>query len=114
MADIGNMRKKMHQLAEELALTVVMAPRHGMSGGNCWGDDASPYRTDEQFSKFDAFDDYLERYYPDISFLKYRRLRASVVSSTEHIEREYYGNYSVKERQILDLVKLCEEINAGI
>lgn len=63
----------------------------GMSGGNCWGGEASSYIADEPAKELAALDTFLEEHFPTIPFLAYKRLvdKAEAYTKSEH---EYYGN----------------------
>lgn len=66
----------------------------GYSGGSCWGGEATYHRNDDLKAEFTDLDEFLEKIFPDISFLKYKSLKNTLVKEFEHCENEYYGNSS--------------------
>ena len=67
----------------------------GMSGGNCWGDDANYSVTPEDEPEDEALDKILESVCPNLTFLQYRKLlKASVYDRDTDNQYEYYGNYT--------------------
>lgn len=90
----------------------------GLSGGNCWNSNSpQPYRVDvEDPGIGKLLDGFLERYLPNVSFLKYRKV-ASKVRVHEHTEYEYYGNrseYRIWELTFEDLWDVLAEDLAPI
>ena len=83
----------------------------GVSGGSCWGGNPHSYSTGKSFGEQSALDTFLEEFFPDVSFLRYRKLRREVVSEEDHCDREYYGNYTDYRLRIIDVDKLLEMLN---
>jgi hypothetical protein len=70
----------------------------GSSGGSCWGGQSTNYSTglSENDIKLKNFDDLIERLFPDISFMRYKKLINNVNFQTRNSNSygDYYGNYS--------------------
>ena len=65
----------------------------GLRGGNCWGGVADePVEADEE-AEFTQLDSFLEEYFPNITFLQYKKL-LPLVKTEEFSVGEYYGNYN--------------------
>ena len=80
----------------------------GMEGGNCWGDEPFPIDDiDPEPNGIAHLDTLLERVCPDISYLKYRRLE-SMFERNEHMDREYYGNYTITSSKSINIQCLWE------
>ena len=65
----------------------------GATGGNCWGDDAHDYVSDEPIPDVNI-DSLLELVCPNITYLQYKKVIDNVVKTSRRTDREYYGNYS--------------------
>jgi len=81
----------------------------GMQGGNCWGDEAKPYKrnlTQEDF-EFDVIDNILEKICSSIPFLIYKKLQ-KLYETYEYTESEYYGNCIYYQILRLDVDKLYQ------
>lgn len=87
----------------------------GLTGGNCWGDSADTPVQPESEPDFYDLDKVLEALCPNISFLQYKKLCASVVElSNKSDSSDYYGNVyyqSVKTVKLDKLKKYLEENN---
>ncbi len=69
------------------------------------------YETGELEPNWDLLDNILEQYWPEISFLKYKKLMKLVKVKTQ-TEHEYYGNstdYGVKLLKVEDLYNFLNE-----
>ncbi len=78
----------------------------GSSGGSCWGGESSMYHTDNVAPEFASLDAVLEDVKPDLFYLQYKRLVATLVQADSYTEDEYYGNsttYNVKKVRLFDL-----------
>lgn len=64
----------------------------GMTGGNCWGDQADRPVTAEEPAELTLLDDFLEKRMPNLSFLEYKKL-TKFIKTQEWGKSEYYGNY---------------------
>jgi hypothetical protein len=80
----------------------------GYQGGNCW-DDSEPryYRNGNEIS-YDELDSLLEKLYPDLSFLQYRKITKLLSEKQIWSENEYYGNTIDYEYQTLPLKELYD------
>ena len=78
----------------------------GAQGGNCWDGDARSYSTDESFGQRSILDEFLETHYPDISYLRYRKLRLAVISISIRTQTEYYGNYTDYDSRLINIQEL--------
>jgi hypothetical protein len=79
----------------------------GVTGGNCWGDEANEPVDADQEPEFDDLNRALELFAPNITYLHYRTL-ASQFEMDERCQSEYYGNcyyYAIK-RITLDVLYL--------
>lgn len=65
----------------------------GLTGGNCWGSDADQAVRAEEAPEFNQLDQFLETYYPKITFLQYKKL-LPLIKTREFTVGEYYGNYT--------------------
>lgn len=65
----------------------------GQTGGNPWND-ADRASEIEDSEEIHLLDEFLEEYYPHITFLKYKRLMRLVKDLTWE-ENEYYGNINI-------------------
>ena len=83
----------------------------GATGGNCWGDEATPisiYDLEDE-KEFTQLDNFLEIYYPEISFLDYKKIMKKV-NLKEKSYSEYYGNYrqykykAIKKEDLIDVL----------
>lgn len=72
----------------------------GASGGNCWGGQSTNYSTGltEDNIQLNVFDNIIERLFPDISFMRYKKLINNVKFHTRNSNSygDFYGNYSEK------------------
>lgn len=64
----------------------------GASGGSCYGDDLE-YFVGEGEPDFVVLDKVLEKIVPTLSFLHYKEIKRSIIS-TEESDYQYYGNYN--------------------
>lgn len=81
----------------------------GYRGGNCWGDSAEPYYNEEPMDEFRPLDVLLEQFYPEVSFLKYKKILNELEYYTEGYS-EYYGNSTSYQCRKLDLRKIYDMI----
>ena len=63
----------------------------GVTGGNCWGDEANISREAEDTPEFNELFDFLTEHYPNISFLQARAILLKTQIG-DYTELEYYGN----------------------
>ena len=64
----------------------------GRDGGNCWGGEAQSYVSDQKPQTLEALDEFLEKHFPNITFLQYKRLLRKT-TEFEYTKSEYYGNH---------------------
>ena len=87
----------------------------GMSGGSCWDDGSEDHHYGVSSSpepEFDALDTILEKLYPEITFMIYKRMAQDLIKTSEYTDNEYYGNYyeyTVKYVDLKDLYKFLQE-----
>jgi hypothetical protein len=81
----------------------------GASGGNCWGDDATPIYFSEKENPLTDLNKLLSELTPNISFLKYKTIEPLIKIHNWH-ESEYYGNYYDYAVKYIDLADLFKEI----
>jgi len=63
----------------------------GYHGGSCWGGEARWYENEVPQDRFKVLDLVLEKLYPNISYLQYKKID-ELIHNNEETEREYYGN----------------------
>lgn len=81
----------------------------GVTGGNCWGNEASIPVTADEEPEFDSIDMILEHFVPQITFLQYKQL-GKLVNAIERTEYEYYGNSYDKRIKYIKLGDLYDFI----
>ena len=85
----------------------------GVSGGSCWeSSNPQSYEAENKDTGFVILVWVLEKFAPNITFLKYQKLSKSI-SSFEHTEYEYYGNRTDYKVQYLSLDTLVDFINSN-
>lgn len=72
----------------------------GMTGGSCWGGEHYAVEPDMPEELVDL-DKILALVCPNISFLQYKALCATLVKTESYTDSEYYGNYYNKIQKIL-------------
>lgn len=82
----------------------------GAQGGDCWGNNPSGYSTGKSFGESSILDMFLEEHYPDVSFLRYRKIRRKVISTRDTSHYDYYGNYTEYSMRMIDLAELLEAL----
>lgn len=84
----------------------------GMQGGSCWGpQEIYPISADPE-PEMEALDDFLEKYYPNISFLQYKKFSKHIKTS-HRTQAEYYGNfyeYTMKSINFEDVYQVLVDI----
>lgn len=88
----------------------ILASESWSTGGNvcdCWGGDYS-VRSDKTPESFEKFDKLLEKYCPNVTFLKYKNIYSSCVTIEEDHEDDYYGGREYYNTYCCDLKKLYE------
>lgn len=84
----------------------------GYSGGSCWGEAAHQYSVAIPDTEWKMLDEILEKLTPNISFLKYKRLRNTLIESGTFSRDGYYGNntdYTYQAITIEDLYNFLKE-----
>ena len=82
----------------------------GASGGNCWGGEATSFISDEQEPDFSDLYAILEQVCPDLSFLRFLRLKSDLIVHGKYRVSEYYGNYTDYATKSISLKALYEFI----
>jgi len=81
----------------------------GMSGGNCYGDEARPiYYADRPKDLMDL-DTLLNEINPKITFLQYKQIE-NLIETQDWTDIEYYGNYTYYCYKYLDLKKMYDKL----
>ena len=65
----------------------------GLTGGNCWGGNADQSISAEDPAEFTQLDNFLEKSFPKITFLQYKKL-LPLIKTQDFSVSEYYGNYT--------------------
>lgn len=80
----------------------------GASGGNCYGDEARSYRTEDGNSSPFILDDLLTYIAPQLTFVQYREMMKELKITEETDSKyEYYGNHTEYQIKYLLLEDLC-------
>ena len=84
--------KKFTGNSDKLSWTWII---DGVSGGSCWytGEECRHYGVDSEEEPSSPLDEFLEEFFPEISFLRHRKL-FSLITSEKDTQNEYYGNYT--------------------
>lgn len=83
----------------------------GMSGGSCWNDNPPHhYSNDEPIPQWTTLDNLLEKFCPNITFLKYKSLM-TLVKTESWTDYEYYGNSTDYTMMVLTLPDLWQFLN---
>lgn len=79
----------------------------GMSGGNCWGDDANyPIEGDPE-PELEKFDSIIEHLFGGgINLSNYKKLCRSLIKTETGSYNEYYGNYTNWSKKYVNLEEL--------
>lgn len=77
----------------------------GMSGGNCWGDEASEIYPDDEPSIDDALWQFLELFSDDVSDKEFEVIKYTpgLEDEKEWTDSEYYGNYYYRNSKTINL-----------
>lgn len=84
----------------------------GASGGDCWGSEAEYSAIREDEPDFTKFENIIQKFNPNINFLKFKNLQKDLVKTREDYENGYYGNYTeymIKYVLLEDLYKYNKE-----
>ena len=79
----------------------------GMTGGNCWGSDANQSVDADDEPELEGLDRVLEKVAPTLTYLHYRKI-CKLLTTRDHTEYEYYGNYYHKRTKMLDARQLYD------
>jgi hypothetical protein len=83
----------------------------GASGGTCWGDAAveiSDYEKEKEPETWDL-DILLEKVYPNIAYLEYKKLLTTeVIVTGQYKAWEYYGNFYIYAFKYVDKQKMID------
>lgn len=77
----------------------------GGTFGNCWDDTKHETHADSE-PEFIQFDSLMEKITPDISFLKYKKIKSACCSIVTRCEDDYYGGSARSAHHSCDLEKL--------
>ena len=77
----------------------------GLTGGSCYGDNAD--RPVEAEEKPAWLENLMERVFPEVSFLKFRRIQKACVTFS-YSDPEYYGNYRDMACEVLRVSDLLD------
>lgn len=83
----------------------------GITGGNCWGDEANESVSADDEPDYAGLDELLLEIAPNTTFLQYKKM-LSAEQTYEYTEYEYYGNryyYKVKYIRIKDLYDILKK-----
>ena len=81
----------------------------GITGGSCWkGSEPHPQQPEEK-PNFDSLDDIIERFYPNITYIQFKKIE-KLIKVTERDSRGYYGNYDEIRRNYIVLKELYETL----
>lgn len=77
----------------------------GMSGGNCWGDEATDVDPDDEPDIDQPLDEFLKSFSDQISDQEFLAIRYApgLVVYKEWTDQEYYGNYYYRNSKTIDL-----------
>lgn len=84
----------------------------GGEWGNCWGERGG-YSGEAPPESFDKFDELIEKVWPDISFLQYKKLHKECVSIKEGNSHDYYSSgrdYAFYQLDVRKLYDMLEEL----
>lgn len=81
----------------------------GGSVGNCWGDPMIEISPDSPL-EFTEFDNILEIICPDITYLKYKKIKQSCCSIETEYNNDYYGGGTTSAFHVCDLHLLYESL----
>lgn len=79
----------------------------GLQGGNCWGGYADQGVEADNEPDLDTLDHFIEKYFPSLSFLQYKRLM-KLIKTDDETNYEYYGNYYIYRYKFLELKDLYD------
>ena len=80
----------------------------GQSGGSCWDTDRHVYfpKDADPEPEFKQLDSILAKVCPNITYLEYKRLAATVVQTYDYCYNDYYGNYTEYRKKYVVLEDL--------
>lgn len=81
----------------------------GSSGASCWGGTPEPYSTGTPEPEWDALNEILDHFCPNITYLKFRGIMAKVESGSQG-EGDYYGNETMYSIRALPLRTLYDHM----
>ena len=82
----------------------------GLTGGNCWGDNADQSVSSDPEPELELLDQFLEVICPALTLRQYRELTATVVNRDSYTDYEYYGNYTTKGTKTISYRDLYNEM----
>ena len=75
------------------AVFVMIWVKGSSDGGNCWGGETQPWRSQIEPTDIVLLDRFLEIAAPKLTFLQYKRL-CSLIQTEDFTKNEYYRNYT--------------------
>jgi len=107
--------RKTDIIEPEKAAILVEWTSGGVTGGSCWGGVADSAVQPEDPKELTDLDKILEAFWPDMSFLQYRRLANEELIKQDTVTRnEYYGNHYIYTRRyayLKDIWKVLRDNN---
>lgn len=95
--------------SKKLGKDIMTSERWSTGGtwGDCWGNEGTigPDKAPDSFKEFDGL---LEKYCPEVTFLKYKNIYSKCVTVEEDREHDYYGGTEYFNLYCCDLEKLYE------
>lgn len=104
LAERRRIDKERKELGDDEILLLTRWISGGVTGGSCWGDDTYDARQGEPEPEIVYIDEILERYYPTITYLQYKKIAPLIKRDSDDVN-EYYGNstmYGIKYIKLKD------------
>jgi len=102
------------ELPEKLTLDHIIRSHSwntgGYSGGNCWGDEAEYYQSDEDPPEFTFLEDIVMSLTQDITYKEFKKIK-SHVKIHSYGDVGYYGNVDYYNYYYIETEKLAEILN---
>lgn len=80
----------------------------GQEGGSPWGGEHRPIRNIESEPETEELYKLLEMVAPDISFIQFKRLESTVVTTSRWTSSDYYGNWWAGPEKKVNLNRLYD------
>jgi hypothetical protein len=82
----------------------------GMEGGSCWGGESNRSVQSDPEPEFEELDEILAKVWPEINFLKYKKLVRDLVRNDSRTSNDYYGNYTTYASKTIYLFNLFKSL----